>query len=354
MTDAIQDRLQQAFELIRQNQLEEARAILQPVLMSQPSADSWWLWANAVTNPEDARHALTKVLDFEPNHQLARQQLEKLNQLYPPLPEVEAEVFDYGIPAATELESTAPAPVTEPDFLATAPAESAADMRFDDTAADLFIHSFERDVEMGRGELAEVETGEWPAELAAEAAAGVSPEQPAAVAPQRRPALRRVLLALLVIVVIAGGVLLALNYRQPQPQGLATNTMMAAQTILEPSGAVQRVLEAAQAAAKAAAAQLGGPAAVSYELRDNVPTLLVRVCRPAGLDVPAALDRAMDLAARYGVSAQDEIAAVGAMLINCDRDDTLVGALASMDSAAAYAGQALEQAAFRATWLLVN
>lgn len=353
MTDAFQDKLQQAYELIRQNQLEEARAILQPILMSQPSADAWWLWANAVTNPEDARHALSKVLDLDPGYQPALQQLEKLNQLYPPLPEVEAGAIGYGAAATAEFESVAPAPVTEPDFLTESVAEQPADMLFDDTRADVLIHSFERDTEAGSQELAALETTEWSATRGVEEAAAVAPKVTAEKAPRRTLILRRVLLTLLVVVVAVGGVLLVQNTRQ-QGQMPATEVPMVAQLALEPSSAVQAVLDAAQAAANAATAQLGGPAAVSFEAWDNVPTLLLRVCRPVGRDIPAALDAAMGLAARYGVSAQEEIAAVGAILIDCERDDTLLGAMTSIDHAAAYAGQTLEQTAFRATWLLLN
>ncbi len=354
MTDAIQDQLQRAFNLIRQNKLEEARAILQPVLMSQPSADSWWLWANAVTNPEDARHALLKVLDLAPDHQPARQQLEKLNQLYPPpVPEVEAEPSGYSTSLAAEQVSVSPASVAEPDFLTSTAAEQPVDMFFDDTAEDLLIHSFERDAEAARQEAVAAETAEWPTEPVAEQAAGVTMEKPAAQAPRRRLALRTALLALLVIVVAVGGLLIVWNTRQMQEVPVTTSPVTV-QTILEPSATVQAVLEAAQAAANAAVDQLGGPAVVSFELRDNAPTLLVRICRPVGRDIPAALDAAMGLAARYAVSAQEEIAAVGAMLINCDRDDTLLGALTSMDNAAAFAGQTLGQTAFRASWLLLN
>lgn len=352
MTDAFQDKLQQSYELIRRNQLEEARAILQPILMSQPSADAWWLWANAVTNPEDARHALSKVLDLDPDYQPALQQLEKLNQLYPPLPEVETGAFEYGAAATAKFESVAPAPVIEPDFLAEPTAEQPADMLFDDTRADVLIHSFERDTEAGRQEVAALETAEWPAAPSVEKAAA-APKATAEKTPRRTVVLRRVLLTLLVIVVAVGGVLLVQNTRQ-QAQMPATEVPVAAQIALEPSSAVQAVLEAAQAAANAATAQLGGPVAVSFEARDNVPTLLLRVCRTVGRDIPAALDVAMGIASRYGVSAQEEIAAVGAMLIDCERDDTLLGAVTSIDNAAAYAGQTLEQPAFRATWSLLN
>lgn len=353
MTDAFQDKLQQAYELIRQNQLEEARAILQPILMSQPSADAWWLWANAVTNPEDARHALSKVLDLDPSHQPALQQLEKLNQLYPPLPEVETGAFEYSTAATAEFESAAPAPVTEPDFLTESAAEQPADMLFDDTRADVLIHSFERDTEAGRQEQAALESEAWPVESGVEEAAAAAPRGGAEKTPRRTVVLRRVLLTLLVVVVAVGGVLLVQNTRQ-QEQAPATEVPAVAQIALEPSSAVQAVLEAAQAAANAATSQLGGPAAVSFEARDNVPTLLLRVCRTVGRDIPAALDAAMGLAARYGVSAQEEIGAVGAILIDCERDDTLLGAVTSIDNAAAFAGQTLEQTAFRATWSLLN
>ena len=51
--------LQQAFQLIKNGQRQEAAQILVPIVRAEPNnADAWWLLANAVTNEEQQRNRL--------------------------------------------------------------------------------------------------------------------------------------------------------------------------------------------------------------------------------------------------------------------------------------------------------
>jgi len=71
--------LKQAFSLIEAGDLEDAKAILRPILESdKDNADIWWLYSHAVTDPETARLALNNVLRIEPDYPDAR---DLLNQL---------------------------------------------------------------------------------------------------------------------------------------------------------------------------------------------------------------------------------------------------------------------------------
>ncbi len=71
--------LKQAFSLIEAGNLEDAKAILRPILESdKDNADVWWLYSHAVTDPETARLALNNVLRIEPDYPDAR---DLLNQL---------------------------------------------------------------------------------------------------------------------------------------------------------------------------------------------------------------------------------------------------------------------------------
>src|SRR6266498_4859282 len=61
--------LKQAFDLIEAGQIEDAKALLRPILESEKdNADVWWLYAHAVTDPETARLALNNVQRLDPNY----------------------------------------------------------------------------------------------------------------------------------------------------------------------------------------------------------------------------------------------------------------------------------------------
>ncbi|MEO8607677.1 MAG: tetratricopeptide repeat protein [Chloroflexota bacterium] len=61
--------LDKAFELIESDRLDEARAILKPILDTEKdNPDVWWLYAHAVTDPETARLALNNVQRLDPNY----------------------------------------------------------------------------------------------------------------------------------------------------------------------------------------------------------------------------------------------------------------------------------------------
>lgn len=71
--------LQQAFQLIKNGQRQEAAQILVPIVRAEPNnADAWWLLANAVTNEEQQRRALEKVLSIRPGDDRAQKKLSQL------------------------------------------------------------------------------------------------------------------------------------------------------------------------------------------------------------------------------------------------------------------------------------
>lgn len=80
MTDTPRTQLERAYRLIQQERGSEALDVLRPVLAKdRNNADAWWLMANAVDEPEDAREALENVLRITPNHVEARNLLDQLN-----------------------------------------------------------------------------------------------------------------------------------------------------------------------------------------------------------------------------------------------------------------------------------
>jgi hypothetical protein len=81
MSSNLNNVLSQAYGLIEADQLEEAVALLKPILSEQPNnADAWWLYAHAVTNIDDARASLDTVLSIDPDYPEARKLLEMLDE----------------------------------------------------------------------------------------------------------------------------------------------------------------------------------------------------------------------------------------------------------------------------------
>ena len=67
-SDETQAALSRAHELVESGQLDEARAIVEPILAAdQNNADAWWIYAHAVTDSDQGRNALENVLRIDPN-----------------------------------------------------------------------------------------------------------------------------------------------------------------------------------------------------------------------------------------------------------------------------------------------
>jgi hypothetical protein len=82
----MQNQLEQAYNLIQQERMDEAVALLRPIVQVAPNnPDAWWLLANAVSDPTDAYDALGHVLRLEPNHEDAQELLDNLLEDYPEL-----------------------------------------------------------------------------------------------------------------------------------------------------------------------------------------------------------------------------------------------------------------------------
>ncbi len=81
------DPLQQAYQLIRAGNRQDAVQILMPVLRANPAnADAWWLLANAVTDPSQKQRALEEVLKLLPNDDRAQRMLNDMAAGYAPPP----------------------------------------------------------------------------------------------------------------------------------------------------------------------------------------------------------------------------------------------------------------------------
>ncbi len=371
MTGAIEERLQQAYALIQQEKLEEAIGLLQPILLEDSTnADAWWLWANAVEEPDEARDALERVLQYDPAHTDAQRLLANLNELYPPTEKsAEPDSFFFGedvdfddLLADTDVQAPvdlADAEVLElveapPDLPPLPPME---ELEAEIAAPDADLQSLDFESEAGAPAL---DLGDFFAgdnELPsfdddmpdfgdeADFDEVFDVEETADASPRRRP-LRRILMMLVLLVVIVGAVLVVVIATGPSATTPASQTEEA----LVPSDTMQNILTTASGVANSQSDVLGGSAEAQLVTRAGEATLVIRVCRPASANIGTAMSAAMALAAQYGAVVQDEIAAVGAELINCQRDDVLLSAIAPVNQAVAFRDGTLLADDFRATW----
>jgi hypothetical protein len=84
MSDIRSLALSRAYELVEAGKSDEARTVLEPILQNAPdNVDAWWIYAHAVTDPDDARRALENVVRIDPHYAGATDLLQTLNDEYP-------------------------------------------------------------------------------------------------------------------------------------------------------------------------------------------------------------------------------------------------------------------------------
>jgi hypothetical protein len=113
MSDFHGETLVRAYELIEAGSPEEALTLLRPILDAEPdNADAWWIYAHAVSDPEEARRALGNVLSLDPGYPEAAELLASLNEQYPIVEAPTEPVED-----TADIIPLAGAPIDEPEFL---------------------------------------------------------------------------------------------------------------------------------------------------------------------------------------------------------------------------------------------
>ena len=80
MSDQTRQQLQQALELLKSGQRDQARLLLESIVKTDPdNATAWWMMATAVTSPADMRNALLNVVRIKPDYPNAQQMLDRVN-----------------------------------------------------------------------------------------------------------------------------------------------------------------------------------------------------------------------------------------------------------------------------------
>lgn len=89
MSNSIDSILQEAYELIENNELSKARELVTPLLESNRDNPAiWWVYAHAVEDPEQGREALDHVLRLDPTYPGATDIKQKIMPTVPSRPSI--------------------------------------------------------------------------------------------------------------------------------------------------------------------------------------------------------------------------------------------------------------------------
>mgnify|MGYP005847324543 CR=1 FL=1 len=316
MTDQLQDTLASAYELIESDRLDEARALLKPILAEDiDNADAWWLYVHAVDDPETARTALNNVLRIDHDYPGATALMNTLERAYP---------------------SGATTTVTEPDLFAVDAPVSL------DLADDLDLG--EDDIDLGQ-ELDFPETIE---------------KESAALEAERKQGPNRLmwLLLLIVLIVVIIGLLLLLSTSGAGEQPATVPTAAIdiptedSQSFLVPTEAADTtvadegslMLETALTGVNVVAESTG------IENTSLGQTVLASVCTTAGDELRVALSDSMEAVSQAAAQMDNTADAAGVRLVDCETQTVLRVIAGPLEAAAQYAAGALDRESYEATW----
>ncbi len=390
--DDTREQLRRAYRYIRHDRTQEAQQILRPLLeREQDNVHAWWLLAHAVTDPQEIRHALTRVLTLDPdypNADKARELLAALDERIAATAEPEAfalaeddtfagqvEVEDWaeleGTFAPPEARSAAfpdyetpEKPLFAPEPLealildeteAEMPAqiEAGEDDPFARLEEDLLSDQFQQE-DFDTADLIraiDAEQVDLDALLKLEEEEAEREQAPAAPRRARRPGLLFWVLAM--IIALAGVVVLAFRLMEqeeapsqdPGPLApLAIEDVTLAGVLKDLNDQLSMQGLGQEYRAIIAPSPLG-------------KTLYVEFCLSSPSGLPQAVFRGMELAAQHSGAASGQVDAVGVSVNRCqsEKHDTLYRAQVPLEAAQRYLNGDLGTgeralASFQALW----
>ena len=391
--DEVREQLQRAYRYIRHDRTQEAQQILRPLLQADSdNVHAWWLLAHAVTDPEEIRHALTRVLTLDPaypNADKARQLLDALESrlvtpagIQEPLALAEDETFGsekegeswaelegtFALPetrAAAFLDYEAPErPQSAPEPLETlildeeetaelARAESAEEDPFAHLEEDLLSDKFEQE-DFDTAELIraiDADQVDLEALLKLEEQEAQEQVVAPATARRRRPSILFWLLA--TVIALVGLVVLVFRI-MPQEEESSQDPGPLAPLAIEDLTLASLL--------KDLNAELGTQG-LGQEYRAVVApsslgkTIYVEFCLAPQVGLADAVMRGMELAARQATTAAGQVDAVGVSVNRCqaEKHDTLYRAQVPLEAAQRYLNGELGSgetglASFQAFW----
>jgi hypothetical protein len=316
--------LSQAFELIEADKLEEARAILKPILdVDKDNPDAWWLYAHAVTDPEAARLALSNVRRLDPQYLNAGELLYTLEKQSP------------------DLDLSDILSEKDPSFLPTVPstlpglpgskaiADDDWDLPDDEDEEDSYTPIFRRPVFL-------------------------------------------LALGTIIFAIVASLVILQPSLQTPNNNTISvtsTNQSSGAETpIVETSQAVEATVTEGQLTTPAQVDNIGefdnlNASLKDFSIADNGivveqttlgDTVVVSVCTEPGVALRETLPEVLKAIAKESSTLSTEIQAISARMIDCTNNATLLMLGVSMSDAEAYEAGSLTDELFQAKWQPIN
>ncbi len=345
-------KLKRATKLIDQEKTEEALQIVRPILEDDPdNALAWWVLAYAVDDPIEARRALKRVLEIDPNFEhadRAREMLAALDAQYPEEAQAD-ELTGFPDPFAEDdfpVEETEPIfPAAEsaddlvdddfPDFLG----EPEADIPADDPYGDLDVDPFfPEEVEATPAEpTLEPETPAEPADLSfldeppSEEELATMEEQAARKPGRGRRRVLTLLTVLVLVCLVVAVVLFGLSGGADESSD--PGALAAVETV--PDSVLNQM---AVAAGQLNNANLGTERQVVLANSPLGNTLFVEICDRPGPALPDTILRGMQIMAAQVPPLASELDAVGVSIAVCEGNqrDTLYRAYVPVAEAQRY------------------
>lgn len=335
MANSVNQSLSRAYEHIESDRLNEARAILEPIIAdNKDNIEAWWLYAHAVEDKEQAREALDNVLRLDPHYPEADELLQQLSAV------------------------RSSAPTTDSAAIGEAPFD--LDELFDEDKEDDDFDDLDDDFDLDE-----------------------TPEEDEIATPLSRG---QVLLRLLITVIVVALILVIFVVINPfgedEPPTSPTAPAVVAEGTAEGTSAVSQSVESTETppvatTEEAVAANETPSASSSYAsitaalsnlsvLEDRIAvtsttlgeTLLVPVCGAPGSLGRDTLNSAMFGLANIAENQDafgDDVVAFGVELVDCDDDNLTLNIIAvSLSDAEAYAQGLLSDDAYRSRWRATN
>jgi hypothetical protein len=327
--------LKQAFDLIEAGNLEDAKALLRPILETEKdNADVWWLYCHAVTDAEAARLALNNVLRIDPSYPDARDLLNQLDAQ-------QKREQDDGILDIDKDPSFIPAmPSSIPGITPLAPRATSTDKGFDSS-------------------------DELPNEMFDE-------EEPEAF--YRRPLFYIPIIALLLIAALAIVIVKPFAVNAPTPEATLELTQSGVleiptsesintgeptlttipTVIVETTAAPEVVTDLSEVSTAFAGFTLPSDGGVGFADTSLGKALSVNVCTSAGKAMRDLLPKAMETLAKASTNYANQAQIIAVKMMDCTANSTLLWISASMEDAVAFANGTLADKDFQAKWLPVK
>ncbi len=366
------EQLRKAYQLVQQDRIKEAQQILRPILDAEPdNVQAWWILANAVETPTEARAALEKVLELDPHFskaEKAREMLKQLNEQFPEEAEAtaaDASIFSedldnlFGEVAETPVDAFADDALDQYGIIDESFFSEEEDLAEFDAVLDADAFQLDEEDETGTDFLAELsefeeeEPSKAPDEQALRDLFTAPPEnvpeldEATLAAREERAGRKRggMLLTLLGVIVLAAVIAGAavgawMTFFNGSDKAKDPGTLTALDTdSLQETGAISAAKQALDRAG------LGQARQAFIAQTSQGRTLFVEFCREPSPTLADDVNRAMQIVLEQAPAVEGVADAVGVSINRCNapQHDTLYRAVVTLPDALRYQGKVSSQ-----------